>query len=406
MAAPPAGRWQWHRENTPALRDFVYLNCGWSGPMTTQVADAMRAFLDLELALGPTTKEVYEQRLALKDQYRELMAGVIGADPSEIAIAENTTEGLNIVLNGLEFRAGERIVTTGVEHASGIVPAYYLRDRRGADLRIVPLEGSDSPGEVLEKLEAAIGDGARMVILSEISYSTGQLLPLAGIVELAHRRGAQVLVDGAQTAGHLPLHVHESGVDYYAFTAHKWLCGPDGIGALYVREDLIPALEPAKVSGRAAIAYDDVGNFEPQRMLITKFELTTVSAVVIAGAVVAAAQYLESGPEAVFERATALNRYAEKRLSGLPGVAVVSPRSDDTRTGLFAFRLDGLDAGRVSSYLQQRWRIVCRSVPSQQAVRLSLHVYNDESDVDRVSEAVECLLREGMEDADAGQAEG
>ena len=170
-----------------------------------------------------------------------------------------------------------------------------------------------------------------------------------------------MLVDGAQTAGHIPIDVRASGVDFYAIPSHKWLCGPDGLGALYVREDLIPLVAPTKVSGRAAAEYDLEGGFEPEREKITKYELTTTATALIAGTIEAAEWYLESGPEAVFERTRELNRYADERFSRIDGVEVVSPHHDATRTGLFCFTVDGVEAADVNAFLQQEGRVVCRS---------------------------------------------
>ena len=227
----------------------------------------MERRLALEVDHGPTTQLAMDDRIALGERMREATAQLLGAEASEIAITGNTTEGMNIVISGLGLRAGERVVTTSVEHSSGIVPAYYMRERREVDLRIVPVAAEDAHETIVERFVEALGGRARLVILSEISYSTGQLLPLGEIVAAAHAAGAVVVVDGAQTAGQLPIDVRASAVDYYAIPSHKWLCGPDGLGALYVRGDLIHDLEPSKVAGRAASSYDLDGNFEPERDL-------------------------------------------------------------------------------------------------------------------------------------------
>ena len=174
--------------------------------------------------------------------------------------------------------------------------------------------------------------------------------------------------------------------------------GPDGLGALYVREDLIPMVEPSKVAGRAAASYDFEGGFTPERERITKYELTTTSTPLIAGTIEAAEWFLDSGAEAVFARARELNRYAEARFGRIEGVAVVSPRLDATRTGLFCFAVDGLDAGMVNAFLQQEAKVVCRSVAQFGSVRLSLHAFNTEAEVDLAAETVERAVREGIPD--------
>ena len=397
--ADAAARWRAWREQTPALREYAYMNSGFSGPKRRATHEAVQRSLDVELTHGSTTRRALDHRFETTQAYRETMGRLLGASAAEIAITGNTTEGINLVVGGLALGPGDLIATTDVEHGSGIVPAYYQRERRGCEIAIAPIGAQDSPGEAMESFVSAIGAASgplRLVILSEISYSTGQLLPLDAIVEETHRRGGYVLVDGAQTAGHIPIDVRASGVDFYAVPSHKWLCGPDGLGALYVREDLIPLVEPVKVAGRAAASYDFAGGFVPERERITKYELTTTSTPLIAGTIEAAEWFLASGPEAVFARARALNRYAGERFGRIEGVSVVSPRRDATRTGLFCFAADGLDAGTVNAYLQQEAKVVCRSVAQFGSVRLSLHAFNTEAEVDLAAATVERALREGI----------
>ena len=306
VAKHQSERWAWVRAHMPVTRHYAYMNCGWSGPLSTPVIEAMQDRLTLELAQGPTTRAVLDHRLECVERLRAGAARLVGADVDEIAITGNTTGGINMAVNGLRLGPGDGVVTSSVEHSGGIVPAYYLR-RRGADLRIVPLGAADAPGEIVERFARAIDTRTRLVLLSEISYSTGQRLPLQEITALAHEHGAAVVVDGAQTAGHLPLDVHTLAVDAYAMTSHKWLCGPDGLGMLYVRRDRIPDLEPTMVGGRAAATYDFEGGFEPEREHVTKFEVSTVSPALIAGAAAAITLYLDSGPAAVWgPRARAL----------------------------------------------------------------------------------------------------
>jgi len=255
----------------------------------------------------------------------------------------------------------------------------------------VRIAGDDGPGAVVEAFDRALGHGAKAVVLSEITYTTGQLLPLSAITELAHARGATVIVDGAQTAGHVPIDVHALGIDAYAVPSHKWLCGPSGLGLLYVRRERIPDVEPSKVSGRAAASYDYEGAFEPARDRIAKFEVSTLPSLSVAGMLAAVEQYLEAGPDAVWHRVRELNRRAESVLAPIPGVRVLSPRRDDSRSGHFVFAIDGLDPAGVSGWMQAEGRVVARSVRQHGAVRLSLHVYNTDEEIDRVGALVRRL---------------
>lgn len=396
--AVASGRWVWLREQTPVLADTVYLNAGFQGAISQPVADAMRAWLDRELHEGPTARPVLEARRAMATRYRQVVAEAFGADPDEIAITDNTTHGMNMVTAGLTVEAGDGVVTSGIEHASGLVPTYVLRERRGAELHIVPLAAGDSPGSMLEAFARSIDQRSRLVLISGISYSTGQRLPVQEIAALAHgaNEAAVVLIDGAQTAGHEPLDLHASGVDAYAIPMHKWLCGPGGLGALYIRRDRIADVEPAAVSRHAAATFDFAGEYSEARNSIEKFELTTVSGVLLAGGIAAVEQYLESGPQALWDRVRGLNAAAEARIGGIPGVSVASPTSDATRTGLFAFRAEGLEPGVLAAHLWLEGRVVCRQVAETTSVRLSLHGYNNEDDIEVVACAIETALRDGM----------
>lgn len=280
-------RWKRIRAETPVMQRYTYLNSGFSGPLSTPVMDAIRRRAELEFEEGPVTRPVQDDKMATMTRLRELGARLLGADDGEVCVTGNTTEGVNIAVNGVDLKPGDRVVTTSLEHGGGMIPAYWARDRKGADLQIVQVTADDGPGAMLEKFDQALGSQASLVILSEIAYSSGQVLPTKQITELAHARGATVVVDGAQTAGHVPIDVHDSGVDAYAVPSHKWLCGPDGIGLLYVRKDRIADLDPVKVSGRAAAEYDFEGHFEPKRDDVTKFELSTMSTPAAAGTVAA-----------------------------------------------------------------------------------------------------------------------
>jgi L-cysteine/cystine lyase len=379
-----AARWAERRAHTPVTRQYAYLNCGFVGPISDSVADAMRKRMELEIAHGATTRHVMENSRGLNEQLRAAGARLFGCDVDEVAITGNTTEGVNIAVNGLELSEGDGVVTTSLEHAGGLIPAYWACHRRGADLHMVSIT-EDGPGAVVEAFDRAIDARTKLVLLSEITYSNGQLLPVQAITELAHARGATVVIDGAQTAGHIPLKMRELGVDAYAVPSHKWLCGPAGLGLLYVKRERIPDLEPSKVGGRAAAAYDYEGAFTPEKNKVTKFEVSTISAIGVAGMVAAIEQYLDADPQAVWDRARELNRYAERVIGAVPGVRLISSQRDDARTGHFVFALEGADPGQLSGWMQAEDHIVCRSVAQLGAVRLSLNVYNTEAELDRVA---------------------
>lgn len=387
-------RW---RQQIPATTRCIYMNTGWSGPSPQPVIDAITHRLALESAEGPTAPHVLESRRQLAQQTRQRVAALLHASPEEIVLTQNTTEGLNIVTNGLALSPGDQVVTCNLEHSSVIVPAYYLRERRGVELRIVPLESSDTAEQVLAKFAQAIGSRTRLLFLSHISYSNGMRLPLAELCRMAHHHGALVLADGAQTAGQIPLDMEELGCDFYAIPGHKWLLGPDGVGALYIRHDLIQRLEPAKVAHSAAESYDFAGHFAPRRDDVRKFELTTTSGPLWAG-FSAAIDFIQGiGQEAIWQRIQHLAARLVAKLTAIPKVTIISPQGE-LACGLVCFAIDGLDPAVVTALLWQRGRIVGRTVHDTACTRLSLHFFNSEEELETVAAVVEALARERPKD--------
>lgn len=383
------------RDQIPTTKHVVYLNTGWSGPSPQAVLDAIGQMLAFENAEGPTSRPVLDRHREVKAEARVAFAQLVGASAEEITLTDNTTRGINIVLNGLRWQPGDEIVTDNLEHGSGLVPSYYLRRRHGVAVRIVKLTAADSEANIIQKLEDAITSRTRLLLLSHIMYSTGLRLPLAEVQRMAHRRGARVLVDAAQSPGQIPLDMRALDSDYYAGPAHKWVLGPDGVGFLYVRRELLPELDPAEVSGHAALRYDQEGDFEPATDSSEKFELTTMSAPLLAGAIEALRFLQEVGMEAVQARWETLTEQLRQHLGAIPGVTVTSPAAGPTASGLVTFVPSGWEPRALVDALWARDKIVARAVNYPPGVRASVDFFNNEEDLDRLVGALRALITSG-----------
>ena len=384
------------RREIPATQQLVYMNTGWSGPSPRSVVEAIKDRLEYESYEGPTARPVLESRRLLGQRAREAIAGLLGATAEEISLTQNTTEGLNIVLNGLSWKAGDEIITCNLEHSSVLVPVFYLKQRRSLQVKIVDLEVSDGVEEVLAKFEAACTPRTRLFCLSHIMYTVGLRLPLKEICELAHRRGALVLVDAAQSAGHILLNMREMGCDFYAIPGHKWVLGPDGVGALYIKRDLIPQVEPMK-SGGASASYNLDGNFTPNSDQIRKFELTTTSGPLWAG-LVAAIEFLQGiGQQAIEARTLSLAEEMRRQLAAIDGVSLLSPNGGPLASGLVTFAVEGMTPQEIGDALWERGRIVSRTVSHPHGLRVSLDFFNTESELQQVADIVGQLARQGVQ---------
>ena len=250
------------RAGLPVLDRLAYLNAGTNGPLPSRTVEAMVALLRKDLEQGRSSGEYFEGMLQRRDQLRAALAGVLRAAPGEIALTNSTTEGCNVVVNGLGIGSGDEVVTTDSEHP-GLLGALVAS---GAELRSV--EVRDLPvAQVAGALQDAVTERTKLVALSHVSWLTGAVFPIGELRAL----GAPVLVDGAQAAGAIPVDVHELGCDFYTVSAQKWLLGPDVTGALYVRPKRMGDLRMAMPSYGAWEFGDDhvyrprpdAGRFDP-----------------------------------------------------------------------------------------------------------------------------------------------
>jgi L-cysteine/cystine lyase len=316
-----------------------------------------------------------------------------------VAIQHTTTDGINAVLFGLGLKRGDEIITCSGEHSSVIVPAYYARDRLGVTLKIVRVSAEEPAKNVIARFEEGATPALRLILLSHVSYSTGQVFPVQELAALAHRHGGYLLLDAAQSIGQMPVDVRALGCDFVAFPGHKWLLGPAATGALYVRRDLIGAVEPPKVSHHASGFYNFKDRFEPKDDAIDKFELTTVSVPLLAG-LNAAIEFLDGiGVESVHDRAMELARYATDRLEKIPGLRMMSARDvGRVASGIVSFALPGVEPAILTAHLWETARIVARTVPDLECTRLCFHAFNTEAEVDAAISVMADAAKRGVPD--------
>ncbi len=379
------------RSEIPALSNVTYMNTGWSGPPTRRAAEAMKDRIDLELLEGPASPLVQQGNREIRAQAAQAAAGLLNADPQDVLVTRNTTEGLNIVLSGLNWRRGDEIITCNLEHGSVLVPSLLLGERYGVKLRLVDLNPHDSKETILGKFADAFNDRTRLLFVSHVEYSTGLRMPATELAQLAHDRGALIMLDGAQTGGHLHLDPTGQGWDFYSIPGQKWVLGYEGVGALYLRRELIEQVHPAHTGGRGILHPVDPANIQVNRAGMDKFSGGSTSAPLQA-AFVEAARFIQSiGVSEIEARNRQLAARLKARFGEMPHVQVNSPADEELSSGLVAFAVAGWEPPAVVEYLWEEHNIVVRQVPYPAAVRASLHFFNTEEEVDRLALAVSGL---------------
>ena len=307
-------------------------------------------------------------------------------------MTKNTTDGLNIVLNGLRWLPGDEIITCSLEHSSVLVPAFYKQRQYGANLKIIQLNSDERNEIILDKIDSAITSRTKLIFLSHIQYSSGLKMPVEAIRRISKDRDILLLLDGAQAAGNINLDLKEIDCDFYSIPGQKWLLGSEGIGALYIKENLISQIEPTQVSGRAVLEHDNPGDLTPNINSIDKFLLASTSRALQCGLSQAITFMTDIGIDRIQKRNVGLASLLKIRLSEIQGVNVLSPLDENQSSGLVCFDVKGIDSESLVSTLWDTERIVVRHIGYPPGVRASLHFFNTADEVNHLVKAVRSIV--------------
>jgi len=285
---------------------------------------------------------------------RESLAELFGvSDPLRIIFTANATHAINLALRGL-LHAGDRVVTTGMEHNAVMRPLRALQDR-GVQLSIIPCASDGSLD--LAQAAGAIAPGTRLVVINHASNVAGTILPADQIARLAHQAGALLLLDAAQTAGVVPIDVAAMGIDLLAFTGHKGLQGPPGTGGLIIHSTVDTRLiEPLVRGGTGSHS-----EFQTQpESCPDKFESGTPNGVGIAGLGAGARWVLDRGVQTIREHEIALTRALMEGLSAIPHVTVYGAADATQRTATVSFTVRNRTVSEIGLRLDDEYDVLCR----------------------------------------------
>jgi L-cysteine/cystine lyase len=348
------------RSQFPVLERFAYLNAGSLGPLARATLAAMEERSRYDQEHGRGGRAWFDSMLALRTRVRERLASLISARADRVALTSSTTDGCNIVVAGLRLGPDVEVVTTDAEHPGLLLPLAVC----GARIRVADVAGHPT-AEALGRITARIGPRTRLLALSHVLWTTGQVMP---VHELKRDTGLPVLVDGAQSVGAVSVDVGE--LDYYTISGHKWLCGPEPLGALYVREP--EALAIAFPSSFAQTSIERDGRFVP-REGAARFDSGWLATPMLAGLDAA----LDTAPNWRFDRAAEIAAYCRDALS--PKYAVVGATQEAT---LVSFVPSAEPAEAVSKLYARG--VIVRDLPGWGCLRASCGWWTNEDDVERL----------------------
>ena len=377
------------RAAMPSLSAAIQLNTGSAGPIPAEVAAAMAELEVYERDFGRAQFEYYLDSVQRMDEARAGVAAVLGGELDEVAITHAATDGMNLGTWSIDWRDGGRAVTTCHEHAGGVGPLYSICDRYGVDLGFAEFSGDASDDEIVDRFDQLITPETKLVSLSHVLWTTGLVMPVPRIAALAHERGALVLVDGAQAAGAIPVNVRDLGADMYAIPAQKWLLGPEGLGALWVRRELMDTIGLSFAGYFSFASYDSRGNraLQPdaRRFQVTNYHRPSVLG--MARAIGWLTMFV--GLDFVYRRGAEMAHRAADLLAAIDGVTLLTPR--DRMAGLVSFRIRGWEPQSAMDELAARTFCIIRTLPPIDALRMSPGFWTSEEEMDRFLDGVRLL---------------
>jgi selenocysteine lyase/cysteine desulfurase len=383
------------RAQTPGCGERIHFNnCG-AGLMPAPVIDALKTHIDLEARIGG-----YEAAAAADDKVQNAygsLARMLNCTQEEIAIVENATRGWDMAFYSFDFQPGDRILTCSAEYVSNYIAYLQVARKTGAQIETIP---DDAHGAVdVDALRNLIDDRVKLIAITHVPTNGGLVNPAAAIGAVAREHGIPFLLDACQSAGQMPLDVEALQVDMLSATSRKYLRGPRGMGFLYVRESLIPDLEPPFIDLRAATwtapgeyrLSDDAIRFE-------NWECNVAAKIAMGTAVDYA---LDWGLDNIETRVTALAGMLREGLAALPGVVLRDRGS--RQCGIVSFTVADMAPGDVVAGLNSRGinLSVSRATSTQldmhargldALVRAGIHYYNDEDEVARFLAALEDVI--------------
>ena len=358
---------------------LVHLQTGGVGAMPRSVFDATVAAMTA--VESDPAGETYGPGIGRLDKVRGKAAGLLGCELDDVILTGSATAGMFLIAQGLSFRPGDRILTTDHEHPAGRMGWDWVARRYGVEVDTLAISPCERDSEsIVEQFKSAIRPETRVVSFSQILFTTGVQLPAAELCALARDRGCLAIVDGAQSAGAMPVDVRAMGCDAYSASGHKWLMGPKGTGLLYLDptlDELLDAL-PLRAGRRANSDSTGIGNIAGMHGL---------------GAAIDYVQAL--GPASIEAHNMSLRRELYDALAELPDIRIPAPRDGPTTSANLSFTLpEGVDHYAIRRNLLMRHRVYLRVVDLAGFIglRASLHCYNRSEDVEALITALKAEL--------------
>ena len=386
----------------PALANKAYFNYGGQGPLPSPSLDAINNSWSKIQELGPFTNNVWPYVASELDTTREHLAKICGVKAKRLALTENVTSGCVLPLWGLPFSSGDHLLISDCEHPGVVSACIELARRKHLSIDILPVEQlrdgvtqkEDTEQKLLKILDVGLKPNTKLVVISHLLWNTGQIMPISAIAQQLtnHPNKPFLLVDAAQSFGQISVNETASKADIFAFTGHKWACGPEGLGAVAISERVLTESTPTLIGWRALQNEGKVSDkdSEPFHLDSRRFEIATSCTPLLAGLRCSLELLEKEVPES--KRGTKIQELSShlwKKLDGIKGVETILNGAPPA--GLVSFSLPQRKSTKEIVRLLGKQNLWIRDLESPICLRACLHITTRTKEIDYLSTAIKEL---------------
>ena len=380
-------------EDYPITKKTIYMNNGAIAPTPLSTIKAMTDFMLTCAEGGPDSPSTFDYIISLLDELRTRIAHLINCDHDEVVLVQSTTEGLNMVMNGLDWKTGDAIVVRGGrhEHYSNYLPWVVLSQKKGVQLKELAMTDENGYFD-LAQLEKLI-NGSQLITLSHVLYNTGAIMPVEEVGRIAQKNNLLFCVDAAQSAGTISVDVKKIGCHFMAFPGFKWLCGPTGIGVFYCSKKASEILEPLEIGGESATLSEQ--NIIAYLDMPARFQASFRNFPGAAGLEASLRYILRIGLERIRKKNMNVASILREEIAKIPAVKMYGPDDESKRSSIVTFMPQKADSSTLVRQLAQN-RIILAARDTgggKKAVRAAPHFFNSEEDASIIANYVKGLLR-------------
>ncbi|MFL6509838.1 MAG: aminotransferase class V-fold PLP-dependent enzyme [Nitrososphaera sp.] len=379
-------------DDYPITKKTIYMNNGAVAPTPISTIKAMTDFMLTCAESGPDSSTISDYVMSLLAELRKRIAHLINCDHDEVVFVQSTTEGLNMVRNGLHWNAGDAIVIRGGrhEHNANYLPWVALSQKKGVKLKELSI--TDESGYFdLGQLEELV-KGSHLITLSHVLYNTGAIMPVEEVGKIAQKNNVLFCVDAAQSAGTISIDVKKIGCHFLAFPGFKWLCGPTGIGVFYCSKKAFELLDPPEIGGESSTLSEQ--NIVTYLDMPDRLQAGFRNFPGVAGLESSLRYILRLGLDRIRKKNSNVASILHEEIAKISAIKMYGPDDEKKRSSIVTFMTQRSDSLTLVRKLEQnRIVLAARYVGGgKKAVRASPHFFNSEEEASIVASHVRDLL--------------